>query len=189
MRRCCALGLVALLAGCAVAPRVPLPADTAAIRDFELSGRVAVRLEGRGYSARLRWQHRDSRDALWLYSPVGSVLARLTVAANSAVLTTADQATFHSSDVQELTREVLGWDLPLEGLQHWVVARPDPHAPIEDARRDPRDRLKSLRQRDWTISYLAYAADSGLPSSMALQYGDLQLKLVIDRWHHAAPAP
>jgi len=181
MRRCAALSLVALLTACAVAPSALQPADFAAIREFELTGRVAVRIGTRGYSARLRWA-RGQGESLRLYSPLGTVLATIESGADGATLATADKQTFRSNDIQGLTREVLGWDLPLEGLQHWVLARPDPAAPVDSERRDARGRLASLIQRGWTISYLAYAGDGLLPSTLTLSYGDLSIKLVIDRW-------
>lgn len=188
LRGCVALLLVAWVAGCAMAPRAPLPADTSRIDSFELSGRIAVRMAGRGYSARMRWAHDARQDAVWLYSPVGSVLATLKVDHSNAVLVTSDRETFESADVRGLTREVLGWELPLEGLQHWVLARPDPKVPVEEVQRDEQNRLRRLRQNQWTVSYLTYAGDSALPTALTLQYRELRLKLVIDRWQRTGEA-
>ncbi|HUF21345.1 MAG TPA: lipoprotein insertase outer membrane protein LolB [Burkholderiales bacterium] len=185
LRYRCAVLVVVLLAGCATLPP-PQPVDLTAVGDFDLAGRIAVRVEDRGYSARMRWQHRIAGDEVWLYTPVGSVLATLTVDETGATLTTSDRKTFRSHDVQALTREVLGWDLPLDGLQHWVMGRVDPRAPVDSAERDERQRLTRLAQRDWTIDYLAYAADGALPSLLSLQYDELRLRLVIDRWQSAS---
>jgi len=182
MRRRAALSLVALLCACAIAPPVPQPADVAAIREFELTGRVAVKVETRGYSARMTWVHASHGEEVRLFSPVGTVLATIEADAGGATLATADRQTFHSHDIQRLTREVLGWDLPLEGLRHWVVARPDPAAPVDSQRRDARGRLVSLSQRGWQVAYLAYAGDGVLPSSLTLTFGELRIRLLIDRW-------
>lgn len=185
MRFAVALAPAILLCACAVAPRVPIPEHVEAIRDFEVAGRVAVRVDDHGYSASLRWRHRDGGDSLWLYSPVGSVVATLTADASGATLVTSERKSYRSADVQGLTREVLGWDLPLQGLQHWVLGRPDPAAPVTAQERDARDRLRNLTQGDWKIAYLNYAADGTLPSAMSLQYDRLRLRLVIDRWQIA----
>lgn len=173
-----------LLAGCATLPS-PMPAELAAVGDFDLSGRIAVRVEDRGYSARMRWQHRTTEDEVWLYTPVGSVLATLRVDADGATLITSDRKTYRSDDVQALTREVLGWDLPLEGLQHWVMGRVDPRATVEAEERDDQHRLTRLVQRDWFIDYRAYAADGRLPSLLSLTYDGLRLRLIVDRWQLA----
>jgi outer membrane lipoprotein LolB len=175
----------ALMAGCAVAPQAPAIRSIEAVDRFALSGRVAVKLDSKGYSARLRWLHEPRDDAVWLYSPVGSVLATLTVNGLGATLVTADREVHNSNDVQALTREVLGWDLPLEGLQHWVLGRPDPAAPVAEVVRDQRSRLVRLVQRDWTVEYSAYVDDGVLPAALTLRYGELRLRLVVDRWQIA----
>ena len=182
-RRCLTGIVVAVVAGCAT-PRSPqtLPASNAAIGMFALAGRVAVKVEQRGYSARLNWRHGAGGDRLRILSPVGTVIAELEADASGATLTTADKKVYRSGDVQALTREVLGWDLPLEGLQHWVVGRAEPGWPVQAEERDARGRLTKLTQNEWRIDYLAYSGDSALPSRMLLAYGNLGLRLIIDRW-------
>lgn len=176
------LAPIALLTGCAIGPQAPAVRSLDDIQRFALAGRVAVKVENKGYSARMRWQHQPNDDAIWLYSPVGSVLAALTVNGNGATLVTADREVYNSNNVQALTREILGWDLPLDGLQHWVLGRVDPSAPVIDAQRDERSRLKSLSQRDWIIDYRSYVDDGLLPAALTLRFGELRLRLVIDRW-------
>ncbi len=179
-----ATGIVlAVVAGCAAtrAPQV-LPASNAGINTFSLTGRVAVKLEQRGYSAKLSWRHAAGGDRMRLLSPVGSVIAELEADASGATLTTGDKKVYQSGNVQALTREVLGWDLPLEGLQHWVVGRAEPGLPVQAEERDARGRLSKLTQNDWRISFLDYAGDSALPARIALVYDNLNLRLIIDRW-------
>lgn len=175
--------VLAVAAGCATS-RAPqaLPASNAGIDTFSLTGRVAVKLEQRGYSAKLSWRHAATGDRLRLLSPVGSVIAELEANASGASLITGDKKVYRSGDVQALTREILGWDLPLDGLQHWVVGRAEPALPVQAEERDSRGRLTTLTQNDWHISYLAYAGDSALPARMALAYDNLSLRLIIDRW-------
>jgi len=84
--------------------------------------------------------------------------------------------------VQSLTREVLGWDLPLSGLRHWVIGRADPAVPVQAEDRDKNQRLKSLMQGDWRISYLEYFGESALPARLALAYDRLKLRLIVERW-------
>ena len=175
--------VLAVVTGCA-APRAPqvLPASNAAIESFSLTGRVAVKIEQRGYSAKLNWRHAAAGDRLRLLSPVGSVVAELEADASGAMLTTGDKKVYRSGNVQALTREVLGWDLPLEGLQHWVVGRAEPTIPVQAEERDARGRLTRLTQNDWRISFLDYTGDSALPARMVLAYDRLNLRLIIDRW-------
>lgn len=174
---------LALLAACATTrPPGELPDSNAAITDFSLDGRVAVKVESRGYSANLKWRHAGRTDSLRLLSPVGTAIAQLDADASGATLVTADRKVHRSGNVQDLTREVLGWDLPLEGLQHWVLGRTDPALPVESEERDARGRLLKFGQNGWRVSYQAYAGDGVLPARMTLLHEGLNLRLVIDRW-------
>ena len=137
----------------------------------------------------MRWLHDTDSDAIWLYSPIGSTIATLTANADSATLVTARKETFESADVQELTREILGWDLPLPGLQHWVLGRVDPAVAITEIERDERERIIRLVQGGWHIDFAGYEDDGTLPRSLLLHFADLRLRLVIDRWDLASLAP
>jgi outer membrane lipoprotein LolB len=176
-------GVLAALAGCAATqPTQILPTSNESIVAFSLNGRVAVKLDDRGYTASLRWHHTATRDSLRLLSPVGSVVGEIEADSNGATLTTGDNKVYRSNDVQALTREVLGWDLPLAGLRYWVTGRADPAVPVQAEDRDDRQRLKSLMQNDWRIAYVEYFGDSALPARLGLIYERLNLRLIIERW-------
>ncbi len=188
LRSWLAVVAVALFAACASKPPV-LPPGAIPGEQFELSGRVAVKLDGRGYSARMRWLHDSDADAIWLYSPIGSTIATLTADAGSATLVTAKKETFQSENVQQLTREILGWDLPLPGLQHWVLGRANPAVPVTEIERDEQERITRLVQGDWQVDFAGYAGDGRLPQSLLLHYADLRVRLVIDRWNLTSLTP
>jgi outer membrane lipoprotein LolB len=175
-------GVLAALTGCASPRPQVLPASNAAIEAFALNGRVAVKLDDRGYTASLRWRHSATRDSLRLLSPVGSVVGEIEADSNGATLTTSDKKIYRSNDAQTLTREVLGWDLPLAGLRYWVTGRADPVAPVQAQERDDKQRLKSLMQNEWRIAYLEYFGDSALPARLSLAYDRLNLRLIIEHW-------
>lgn len=133
----------------------------------------------------MRWRHDVDSDEIWLYSPVGSTIATLYANEEVATLVTSRKETFQSSDVQSLTRDVLGWDLPLAGLKYWVLGRVDPGSPVEQVERDEQQRLKRLVQDGWNIEFAGYADNSTLPASMVLTFADLRLRLLIDGWNVA----
>ena len=175
--------VLSALAGCASTRTTQvLPASNVSIGAFSLNGRVAVKLDDRGYTASLRWRHWATRDSLRLLSPVGSVVGEIEADSNGATLTTGDKKVYRSNDVQSLTREVLGWDLPLSGLRYWVTGRADPALPVQAQSRDDKERLKSLMQNDWRIAYLEYFGDSALPARLSLAYDRLNLRLIVEHW-------
>jgi outer membrane lipoprotein LolB len=180
-RRHLTAALLVLVAACGTVGKHPR-VDVNSVSAFELSGRVAVKLDNRGYSAAVKWQHRDAADDLWLYSPVGGVVATVHSDANGARLTEANGVVHESNDVQALTREFLGWELPLRGLSHWVLARPAPLVEVQNSERDTQARLTQLLQDDWEVHYSEYQDLATLPARMNLQYRTLRIKLIIDEW-------
>ena len=186
LRRIFAFGLLALLGACATQPPVGPTTVAPEVDRFELRGRVAVKLDGRGHSARMRWRHDVDTDAIWLYSPVGSTIATLQADRDVAVLVTSKKETYQSSDVQSLTRDVLGWDLPLAGLKYWVLGRVNPDSPIEQIEWDEQQRIKRLVQDGWDIEFAGYAENGALPASLVLRFADLRMRLLIDRWDIAS---
>lgn len=174
-----------MLAACATQPPVAPPTVAPQVDRFELRGRVAVKLDGRGHSARMRWVHDVDSDAIWLYSPVGSTIATLHANQDFATLVTSKKETFRSGDVQSLMRDVLGWDLPLSGLKYWVLGRVDPGSPVEQIEWDEQQRIKRLVQEGWDIEFAGYADNGVLPALLVLRFDDLRMRLLIDRWDTA----
>jgi len=186
-RRAALAGLLAaFLSACAAVPRGrEVPAvDAATLSSFELNGRITLRVPKESFPGRLRWQHAPSADQLWFYSPVGSTVAHLRQDANGALLVTAEGREYRAVDLQELAFDVLGWDLPLEGLPYWVRGLPWPQAGAGDEERDAEGRLRRLRQAGWQVSYLDWAPAGvrGLPSKLDLQGERLRIRLVVERW-------
>jgi outer membrane lipoprotein LolB len=175
-----ALAACVVLAGCAALEPARLPRAPA----FDVLGRVAVNHDGRVFSSGLRWQHLPERDEIWLLTPVGQALAHIQADAAGAVLTAADGAQHHASDVGSLTRRGLGWELPLEHLGWWVRGEILPGGVIGEVLRDQHGRLVRLRQDGWQIT-LTHAPGNergGLPQRLELERDAHRIRLVIDGW-------
>ncbi|MFA7239635.1 MAG: lipoprotein insertase outer membrane protein LolB [Sulfuricellaceae bacterium] len=181
----------ALLSGCAEQPAQPEAlvaqrqiASAATVKSFQLSGRIAVKHDGQGFSGALRWAHDPLHDEIFLLSPLGQGVARITRAPSGITLTTADEKTYRADTIEALTQEVLGWRLPLHGLEHWVLglAAPDSAMRLDlDANGQP----ARLTQDGWRIDYARYQTVQGvnLPAKLEiLRDDDLEVRLVIDRW-------
>ena len=110
---------------CAVAPPSP-PIDVparATLSAFSLEGRFSLRNEDRSYAGRLSWRHASGGDQVLLSSPLGQGLAEIVSDANGARLTTSDGKVYAAVDAETLTRDVLGYPLPLAQLTDWVRGR------------------------------------------------------------------
>lgn len=198
MRRCAgrlaaAVLVPLLMTACAAVPHgAPGRAvDPAAVQAFQLDGRFNLRVQRGAYPGRVRWQHARNADELWFYSPVGTAVAHLRQDASGALLVTSEGREYRADDLHGLTYDVLGWDLPLGGLQYWVrgLRWPAGGAGVEDL--DGEGRLKRLTQAGWQVSYLDWspAGVAGLPSKLEVQGERLRMRLVVERWSVDGLAP
>lgn len=181
-----ALALTLGFQGCAttsIQPNLePQTQAAASIDYFSLTGRVGVQYEQEGYSGGLKWQHRAVEDDLLILSPLGQGIARIKKNVAGMTLTTADGQTFQAPDAESLTQQALGWRLPLEGMQYWVLGLPSPKTPYEIEKNS--QHITRLTQDGWRIDYLSFKNEMGamLPAKIVLQQGTLEIKLIIDKW-------
>lgn len=158
--------------------------------NFGLIGRVSVKDEKQGFSGGIHWYHTDTGDEILLLSPLGQAVAQIQRNTEGIRLTTSEQKVYYAADVEGLTGQVLGWHLPLMGLQYWVQSMNSPTtaAAIDS---DSNGRVVAIRQDDWEITYSSYfpprrlqaaQTQAARPRVLVLNRGDLRIKLVIDHW-------
>ncbi len=175
--------LVLLLLGGCAAPQVGQRGETqVAPQVFQLNGRIGVRYGEEGFSGSLRWQHGAGGDEILLFSPLGQTVARIERNAAGVALDVAE-GHYVAQDAAELTQRVLGWRLPLDGMQYWVTGRPAPHG-AANATRDEAMNLVHLSQQEWEIEYRDYRPEGNfvLPSRIVMRNGTVELRLVADEW-------
>ena len=143
-----------------------------------------VRAERGAYPGRIRWQHAPASDEVWLYTPVGSAVAHMRQDARGAMLTTADGKEYRAAHVTELADKVLGYQLPLEGLQYWVRGLPWPALNRAERQDDAEGHPRKIQQGDCQVTYLDWqpAGASGLPSKLDVAGEGLRMRLVVDQW-------
>ena len=153
------------------------------------------------FSGGVQWRHTGGGDEILLLSPLGQALAQIQLNPDGASLTTSEHQSYYAADVESLTEQVLGWHLPLMGLQYWVQGANSPATGAE-MDMDSDGQVVAVRQDGWNIDYAnyfpaseAYVAQTGAqaqaqtgaqtlrPRLLLLKRGDLQIKLVIDRWN------
>lgn len=139
--------LALVLAGCSFLPREPAGADA-------LSGRLAVKVDAaqgvaaRSLSAAFELQGNADNGRLDLVSPLGSVLAQARWSPERVVLVTP-KGESRFTDLDALTREVLGEPLPVVALFDWLRGRPWPGA-ASAATSPPAE--PGFAQLGWTVN-------------------------------------
>ena len=181
MFRCCIVAACAvLLAACAAGPAVaPAPA-------FELSGRVAVRFQDRGFTSNVHWKQSGGSDEIRLTAPLGQTIAYLQADAAGAMLTAADQKQYRAGSIESLTRSALGWRFPVAGMRYWVLGQPAPGMALTAVERNDAGRITRFRQDDWQVAF-SYAAAGLAPSRLEIVGSDAEIRFVIDSWTALQP--
>ena len=177
----CVLAAVLLAAGgCAHVPWGTSESGTA--EAFEAFGRVYVRYGPRAFSGTLRWRHAARADEVWLGGPLGQTAAHLVRDGSGAVLTTADQQVYRSTSIDALTREGLGWTLPLADLSYYVLGKVPQYA-APSAERDASGRLVSAVRDGWTVRWTPLAQVQGSERlwRIDLVKDEVEIRFVLDR--------
>ena len=120
-RRLLLLGLT-LLGACASRP--PAPAH-----ERLWSGRLALSLQGdspQQWHALFELQGSAQAGELRLFSPVGSLLARLSWTPEQALLERGQERQ-SAATVEDLMRRLAGTPMPVDALFDWLQGRPVPH--------------------------------------------------------------
>ncbi|MCH9639453.1 MAG: lipoprotein insertase outer membrane protein LolB [Betaproteobacteria bacterium] len=152
---------------------------------FNLIGRISIQNEHHRHSGRISWQHSEIDDEISLFSPFGQVVAKILRNRNDARLITSKQEVFYATDIEQLTEDILGWRLPLNGLQYWIQGH---HSPVTASAKDinQEDRVIAIRQDNWHIRYNSFFPNQpeqiARPKILELNYQDLKIRMVVDNW-------
>lgn len=118
-------GALALLAGCATTSAPRSTTAVAPYRDtLDLAGRIAINYSKDGrqesLSGKFTWRQTAANTDVTLISPTGQTVAVISVTPTSATLKRGGEPTRTASDLDSLTRQTLGWTLPVSGLRDWL---------------------------------------------------------------------
>lgn len=156
-----------LLAACAGLPTESQIARTPrALAEFDIVGRISVRVGQERHFANIAWRHSAGRDEILLTTPLGQGVAELSRDAGGARLLTSDRREYLAADWESLAERVFGSPLPLDDLPAWLGGRAPPPG------------------SGWRVEYLEYqgeAADA-LPVLIEASRGDVAVRLRINEW-------
>jgi outer membrane lipoprotein LolB len=192
---------VALLASCSTPPKELHPiANVGAVwenrkarlyemQSWGMTGRIAVRIENKGWQAGLHWRQQEENYDLDLLDPFGRVIAKLKGRPAGVILTTVKGEHAWASNPEALMKKLLGYSFPVSGLGYWMRGIPDPHIDVETLRLDTAGRLSELKQSGWQVEYQRYqdAIDLTMPAKLTLVNPGIKVKLVVNTWQLNAP--
>jgi outer membrane lipoprotein LolB len=196
------------LSGCVTTPEIK-PASTLSdeqnwqlrqkyfkdLDQWDIRGRVAIYVDDKVHTAGLRWIRKADQIDIVLEAPFGQgvmrIFSRQQNNANIYSLKLPNREPAFGSSPEKLLEQILGWSLPVSGLNDWVkaVAKEDEPYSVEfNLEGFP----ASIQQRGWKINYLDYAETENsswsLPIKMYLKHERLALKLVVESWQTKEPS-
>lgn len=125
--------------------------------------------------------HADGgRDELLLSSPFGQGVARIFIAPGTARIEMADGRRQEAGDAESLTRDLLGYGLPVGSLADWALGRSD----AGGLQRDALGRPARLDAAGWQVAYEYDDANpEALPSRLDIRRaGGPEILLRIEEW-------
>jgi outer membrane lipoprotein LolB len=188
-----ALLLAAFLAACSTTPHKPSPPPgpvidrqqyLGGIDAWAFNGRVALSDGKDGGSGSLEWVKDDSLLKLQFRGALGRGAWKLDAKPGRAVLETGKGETFYSSDVTELVSRVVGWQVPMDAFQYWVLGlvAPATESQIFTGTNGLPERLNQL---GWEISFDRWETDYEpvMPAKITAVKGEYSFKLIVREWH------
>ncbi|QEY25849.1 lipoprotein insertase outer membrane protein LolB [Neisseria zalophi] len=143
------------------------------IADFTADGRLAVKADGKGSYANFDWSYQNPVQTISINTPLGSTLGQLCQDSLGVLAVDRDGKIYQADTPQALSRQLLGFELPVQYLHVWANGQWVKNAPyqlLDDGR---------LQQFEWTVSRLLN--EDGSPRILLLESPKLTLRLVFDQ--------
>jgi len=185
------IALTALLSGCSQLQQQPAERPAAlgswaeyvaymeTLQHWQLLGKAGIRTAQQSDSAGFSWRQNLDHYDISLFGPFNAQAARIK-GDNQQVSLEADGQTWRAHSPEALLEQHLGWQLPVRDLAWWIRGLPAPGSVFSETRKN--DRLASLQQQGWKISYRRYSDDNRHPEKLILQRDNLRITLVIHEW-------
>lgn len=186
--------MLLIIYGCALKPPVAVPENNwqqqqqqlYSIDQWQVEGRIGVKTIDQGFTANLNWQHQPDNQQLRIYGSFGKTYAEINQNADFAILKISADETYQSTDIESLVHKVLGYSLPVDQLEYWIMGLP---APGNDSALtfDKLGYPETMNYQQWKVSYNNYQrfgtfGDHYLPTKITLTDGEVTLKLSLRNW-------
>ena len=190
--------LAAALAGCATTATqttgvTPGASQAAAPyrETIELSGRIQVSYQKDGQPGNVtggfEWSQQPGKIDVSLISPLKQTMATINVTPQQATLTEAGRAPRSASDIDALTRQALGWSLPVSGLRDWLQGYATDAAGKRFAASPANNSV--FTQDGWRLRFVSWQTGQGgvqMPKNIVAQRSasatsdELSLQIILD---------
>lgn len=150
---------------------------------FRFTGRIAVASGSEGFSGGLDWQQNAAHSTLQLRGPLGAASVQAEFDERDLSLRLSDGRELNGTFARTALAGALGFDVPLASLAYWLRGCDDPQFTATTSL-DEQNRLATLTQQGWQISYEAYQRHGALwlPQRLTLRRDSVRLRVLIQAW-------
>lgn len=148
------------------------------VQNFDAEGRLAVKVGEKGYYANFLWQNQFPRETIAIKTPLGNTVGTLCSDQEGVIAQSNHQEVHQADNVEDLSRLLLGFVLPLNHLRYWALGQVVPDVAYQVSV----DGL--LQQEGWQINRKASTGDAIEPVSMELFNAQLNIRLFFDDFNH-----
>lgn len=188
--------IAALLGGCAQQPLSPVEnferyqRRLAAVEDWELQGKMNLRVPGDSDTVRINWDNEADSYAIRLSGALGMGATWIRGNDQRVRLEQSGEEPVFAPTPEALMYTQLGREIPISELRYWVRGLPAPQPQPKDARFAPEGMLTYLEQSGWTLQYSNYQAVGpwNLPGKILAMRDDIRLTLLVSKWSLDTPS-
>lgn len=189
--------LLALLQACATTPPLQAVAwqeharQVAAMTEWTLSGRLAIRQEGQADTVRINWRQSGDNSLINLSSTfLGLGAVRIQAEPGLVLVEKAGETARTLPSLDTLSSEYIPYDFPAAWLLWWIRGLPVPELDTSVQTTTELGVLQELEQsaaaggRSYALRYENYKNIDGLllPGRIRLNSQGVQLTFIIDNW-------
>ncbi len=189
------LAITLLLAGCVnrtsftppanqIMPAATRTAQLSAIKQWDITGQVAVQTEAGADTANVDWQQKSvSHYVLRIYGNFGSGSAIITGNPTMVSLVASDGKTRVANTPEKVLFDYTGWFVPISNLHYWIRGLAVPEISSQPSY-DEFSHITELKQAGWTVRYDAFTNANGvdMPRKISLSNKSIHIKILIQSW-------
>jgi outer membrane lipoprotein LolB len=156
--------------------------------DWRMEGRIALRNGSDGYNGTLSWEQLEDDLDFRFRGPFGFGGFRIHGDLERLRVKTTRGDEFYLKDPEVEMRDRFGWSVPVYNMRYWIVGVSAPDS-VADEIVDEDGLLTELAQGGWEVRYDGYRDYDGLPlpRKIVMEQGDVQIRVVTDRWRMELP--
>lgn len=140
-------------------------------QNFTATGRLSVKQNDKGSYGNFDWTRTPAVETININTPLGNTIGQLCQDPKGVIATDANGKTYQAATPEQLSQQLLGYQIPIQYLHTWANGAylpNQPHSTEADG---------SLNQLGWNISRTTHA--DGTPHILQLKNNQLTIRMVI----------